>query len=293
MVQFRVAAINRYPVKSMRGEALDATIITSDGIPFDRGWAIKDEKSGNITGAKRFGKLLGCSARYLEGTNAGLVPHAEITLPNGRTINTDDSAVNKTLSDVLSHPVSLWPIEPADNEEHYRINRAEDADLEQEFRTTSALLPDEPLPDLSNFPPELLQELTSYASPRGTYFDAFPINLLTQASLRRLEDLLPEATVGTHRFRPNILLEDDEALRQTAELEWVGHVMNIDGVRLSIVAECPRCIMVTREQPGYEKCPDVMRTLVRETQQNFGIYATVKQEGKISVGDVVAVTPSS
>ncbi len=293
MVQFRVAEINRYPVKSMRGESLDETIMTSKGIPFDRGWAIKDETTGNITGAKRIGELLSCSARYLEGTNAGLVPHAEITLPDGRTINTDDATVNKVLSDTLSQPVSLWPIQPADDEEHYRINRPEDADLEQELRTTFALLPDEPLPDLSSFPQELLRELTSYASPRGTYFDAFPVNVLTRASLRRLEDLLPETTIGTHRFRPNILLEDDAALRQTVELDWVGQVLNINGASLSIDSKCPRCIMVTRDQPGYEKCPDVMRTLVRETQQNFGVYATVKQEGKISVGDAVEVTAAS
>lgn len=285
MSTFQVAEILRYPVKSMQGERLEDAVVTANGIPFDRGWAIKDEQTGNIRGAKRLGNLMKCSARYLEGTNAGLVPHVEITLPEGRTINSDDSRVNKALSEVLGASVSLWPLQPAENEEHYRIKRPADADIHAELRETLALLPEEPLPDFSDFPPELMKELTTYASPRGTYFDAYPMSLLTRAALRHLEDLTPDTTIGVERFRPNIVLEGDPALREIVEFGWIGKDVSLGSARLSIERWATRCVMVTREQPGYERATQIMRTLVRETSHRFAVYASIKQSGAVRLGN--------
>jgi uncharacterized protein YcbX len=56
---------------------------------------------------------------------------------------------------------------------------------------------------------------------------------------------------------------------------------------------CPRCIMTTRAQEGVgQSLPRdgaIMRTLVRTTEQNLSIYATVSLEGRVAVGDPVAV----
>ena len=47
-----VAAIRRYPVKSMLGEALPITTITSRGIPGDRALALLNRATGNVASTK-------------------------------------------------------------------------------------------------------------------------------------------------------------------------------------------------------------------------------------------------
>ena len=85
----------RYPVKSMRGEQLDQSEIGPGGIPGDRGWAVRDEKIGEIRGAKHLRKLLLCAARYVqEPAGQGDAPDVEIRLPDGRLIRTDDEGVH-------------------------------------------------------------------------------------------------------------------------------------------------------------------------------------------------------
>ena len=45
--------------------------------------------------------------------------------------------------------------------------------------------------------------------------------------------------------------------------------------------------MPTLKQNDLPHDPSVLRTVVREAAQNLGMYATVAQTGKISVGDPV------
>jgi uncharacterized protein len=207
---FIVKEIWRYPVKSMRGEQLKACVVTSVGIVHDRGWAIRDEKTQTIRGAKHLPKLMLCAARFIEGTSAGVVPHVEITLPDGATVRSDDPAVHAAISDVLGREVTIWPLQPADNSEHYRIKDPASKDLIGEWRRIFTLEPGEQMPDLSGFGPRLINELSAYAAPIGTYFDVFPINVLTEASLRHLKALVPSAELDVRRFRPNFLLANDD-----------------------------------------------------------------------------------
>ena len=284
---YAVSRIYRYPVKSMQGEALDQATVTTGGIVFDRGWALKDQESGNILSAKRVGDLLHCSARYLPDSDGPGVPHVEITMPGDRVTRSDDPGANRALSDFLGFEVSLWPLQPKEDAEHYRLKRDTDADMEQELREMFALEPGESLPDFSKFPPEVIEELMVYASPRGTYFDAFPMNILTEASVRHLASLMPGTRIGTERFRPNILVSDDEELCAPVEFGWVDKQVTIGDARFDIVMECPRCVMTTREQPGYEKASTIMRTLVKELDHNLSVYANVARGGVVSVGDPV------
>jgi uncharacterized protein YcbX len=290
MGSFVVSELWRYPVKSMQGERLEVAEITSHGVKYDRGWAVRDEVSGNIRGAKNIAGLMHCAARYLDGTDAGLVPHAEIILPDGTVVNTDDSRANSMLSKTLGREVTLQPLQPAEAEEHYRRHSAETDFIEAESRRRLGLLDDEPMPDLSTDKPRLqavLKEFREYNTPRGTYFDAFPLHLLTEASLKYLANLLPDDRIDVRRFRPNILLADDAGLSQPVEFDWVDSELTIGSVRLSIEWETVRCVMTTREHAGLPRASQIMRTLVRETKQNLGIYADAVTHGEIKVGDSV------
>ncbi|MEQ9519220.1 MAG: MOSC domain-containing protein [Parvibaculum sp.] len=282
--QFAIKEIWRYPVKSMQGEKLQGALLTPGGIPLDRGWAVRDEKTQTIAGAKKIKTLLNCEARYLMGTNAGSVPHVEITLPDGTTLRTDDTLVHEKLSDALGTAVTLWPLQPASDTDHYRT-KEKPADAMAALRATFALEPGEPLPDFSKFPAELLAELTEFASPRGTYFDAFPLDMLTEASLRHLQTLAPDADLDIRRFRPNILLSDDQNMTSLAETGWVGQTVTLGSTKIHVDMECPRCIMTTLAQQDLPRDAAIMRAMVAQTKQNLSVYCTVKTGGQITVGD--------
>jgi uncharacterized protein YcbX len=50
---------------------------------------------------------------------------------------------------------------------------------------------------------------------------------------------------------------------------------------------CVRCGMTTNAQTGLPKDNSVLRTIVKEAQQNLGVYASVANNGKVCEGDQV------
>ncbi len=279
----------RYPVKSMRGERLEEAELGERGIAFDRGWAVRIEDTQTVRGAKFLDGLLDCEARYLPGTSAGLVPHAAITLPDGVVINTDDSRIDERLSEVTGQKVTLWPLQPTDNLDHYRVNQPDPEGPLAEMRRVMALEEGDPFPDVSRIPKPLMKELSRYAAPIGTYFDAFPLNVLTEASLRHLSMLRPDIQADVRRFRPNILVADSESHAGTLESSWVGGTLQVAGLQFDVITDCPRCVMVTKAQADLVKDPTIMRTLVKELRQNLCVYCTVRGTGTIRLGDSIAL----
>jgi uncharacterized protein len=278
----RVLELWRYPVKSMGGERLEGATLSAMGIPGDRGWAVRDEAAGEIRGGKKLPQLMRCSARYVREPAGDTVPPAEITLPDGATITTDEPGVADRLSGLLGRTVTLWPLQPAEHRDHYRRGLPDKTDLMDELRDIFGRLPDEPLPDLSVFPPEMME----FTSPLGTYFDAFPLHVLTTASLAALGGATPER-FDRRRFRPNVLVETDAGLRGLVEAAWGSRTLRIGEAVAALQVPTARCSMVTQPQPGLAKDPQVLRTIVRDAEQNLGVYATVVSPGPVRIGDPV------
>jgi uncharacterized protein YcbX len=72
------------------------------------------------------------------------------------------------------------------------------------------------------------------------------------------------------------------------EFNWTGRSARIGSTVIDFDALCPRCVMVTREVD--ESVPAdraVLRYIVRELEQNVGVYATIKTPGTIQVGDAL------
>ncbi|MCG8587800.1 MAG: MOSC N-terminal beta barrel domain-containing protein [Proteobacteria bacterium] len=287
-----VQEIHRYPVKSMAGEALQEVRLGTSGLPGDRAWAVRDEKRGGIRGAKKIPQLMGLRARYAKPPAAEGSSPAEITLPDGTTLETGASDVNERLSQALDHPVSLWPLLPAEALDHYRRGAPTHDDLEAELRAMFGREPGEPLPDLGLFPPELLE----FESPPGTYFDAFPLLLLTERALEAMGEKAPGSRFDVRRFRPNFLLSvpsdtsGTDTTERMPELAWRGGRLQIGEAVVRVSVECPRCVMVTHGFHGLPKDPSIMRSLVRETGGNLGVYASIETPGTVRVGDTVALT---
>lgn len=96
-----VASLWRYPVKSMDGDRLDRALATPRGIPGDRAWALVERATGRPLSGKRHAKLMLCRARYTDEPTETAIPPAEMTLPDGTTVRTDDSRAAARLSAYL------------------------------------------------------------------------------------------------------------------------------------------------------------------------------------------------
>jgi uncharacterized protein YcbX len=278
-----VSEIRRYPVKSMAGETLDAVDLAEHGLPGDRAWAVRDEVRGGIRGAKKIAALMELSSRYAkEPAREGSSP-AEIGLPDGSILETGDPEVNARLSAAIDHAVSLWPLVSAEQLDHYTRGAPTHDDMMEELRAIFGRLPDEPLPDLSIFPPEIMQ----YESPPGTYFDAFPLMLLSQSSLDAMAGGSPDSAFDVRRFRPNFVVDDTGDRVSFPEQEWRGRRIRMGEAVIEMTVECPRCVMVTHGFADLPQDRTIMRSLVKETGGILGVYARVETPGRVALGDSV------
>ena len=272
-------SIWNHPVKSMIGERVDSATITPSGMAGDRRWAVRDEVRGGIRGAKKIADLM-----RFEATSTG-TDSALIRFPDGTTHTTDEVALDGLLSKALGQPVSLQVLRSADDLDHFRRGAPDSDDLLTELRAIFGRDEDEPLPDLSVFPPEIVE----FETPPGTHHDAFPLLLLTTSALSSLATALPDSVVDLRRFRPSLVI-DTGAETGHPEFDWVGRRLRIGEVELAITTACPRCVMVTRaisDQIPADRA--VLRHIVRELDQNLGVYATVVVPGAIEEGDEVTL----
>lgn len=285
MIVGTVRELWRYPVKSMRGERLArASITRTYGIPGDRSWGVRDDTVGEIRGAKKISALLQCAARCIEEPHAEEVPPVEVTLPDGTQFLGSDPALTDALSRAIGRPASLWPRQPADNTDFYRRRSVID---EADMRAQYGLVDGEPLPDMSGIPPEVMTELMAYVSPLGTLFDAFELHVLTTASMAALARRSGDASLDVRRFRPNLLVEPAEPSDEPPELAWLGRTLRVGTAVVQVMRPMQRCVMVTHAQADLPLARSLMRTLVREFDQNLGAGVRVVEPGEVREGDTV------
>ena len=277
----RVSELWRYPVKSMIGETVEAVELDGLGVVGDRTWAVRDLERGGIRGAKKIGALMRLAAHDLGDGDV------EITLPDGSTVRTSDADVHERVSAAIEHPVHLEALRPADDLEHYRRGAPDSDDVVAELRAIFGREDDEPFPDFSIFPPVIAE----FESPPGTYYDAFSLMVMTTSACAALERALPDSSVDIRRFRPSLVIDtgDDGADASTPghpEFDWRGRRATLGSAEIEFSAPCPRCVMVTREiDEAIPADRSVLRHIVRDLDQNLGVYATIVTPGRVAVGD--------
>jgi uncharacterized protein YcbX len=70
-------------------------------------------------------------------------------------------------------------------------------------------------------------------------------------------------------------------------MAWRGKRLSIGDAVVEMTVECPRCVMTTHGFADLAKDPGIMRSLVKHTGGNLGVYAKVESPGPIRVGDPV------
>ena len=276
----RLVEILRYPVKSMMGESLPhAELAIEKGLSGDRAWAIRDEVRGGIRGGKKIPELMTLAAQSQAGKSAPM-----ITAPDGEQCAASDPEINDWLSAKLDHKVTLWPQLPADQLDHYRRGAPDQEDFEAELRQIFGREPHEPLPDLT-----LFAEVLEFESPPGTYFDAFPIHIMSTQSLATMGNFAPDSVFDIRRFRPNLLVDFGPDASGFPEQDWVGKQLQVGDAVLEVVGTCPRCSMTTHGFDDLPRDTEIMRHLVSDADGALGIYAKVVTPGSVAVDSEIVV----
>lgn len=263
-----VVALWRYPVKSMLGEELNATMVTPQGVLGDRTHALTDTTTGKVLSAKhprKWGSLFDCRAAFVETPQPNQpLPAVKITLPDGHEILSTHANLDPVLSQAFGQPVHLS--RPGNQPARYEYLWPAVEGLRHQNQVTDLDL------------------------PLGSFFDAAPIHLLTTASLNQLQALLPGSRFEPRRFRPNIVIQPPGNPVGFVENDWVGRTLAIgDQVRLQIDRPCSRCVMTTLPQSELPQDLEILRATLQHNQGNVGLYARVVQPGLLRRGDEVRV----
>jgi uncharacterized protein YcbX len=270
----RVAALWRYPVKSMLGEQVAALEIAARGAAGDRVWALREIATRQIASAKKFSRLFEFRAAYEEEPSAARLPRVLIRLPGGEIIHADDAGASEAISAALGRKVVLEKSDAA---------QAERAGIDP--RTVFGDVP------VSTINPEFTAETLpdSYGLARGTFFDSAPIHLLASGTLRHLTGLGGAKSIfDPHRFRPNIYIDTSGADDGFVEDVWERGTLAIGAsVRIAAMRPALRCVMTTHPQGDLPRDYGVLRAAARHHRANVGAFAAIGAAGIVQIGDPV------
>lgn len=250
------------------------------GLHGDRIWALRDTARAEIQSCKFRPELLLCSARC-----SGDIPGSVIIrFPDGAELRSDDPTIHRRLSTLVGHDSTLEPLRDDTDPALFRRHRDSSGRWLDELKATFERTESEPLPAFFDDFPAAVAEFVSLP---GSFFLVTPFHLLTTATLDHLRRLHPTADWDRRRFRPNVVIAPEPAAEGLVEQAWVGARLQLGDATIDCVSTTPRCGAITRAQRDFGTDTSILRTVVRDADQNVGIYGNVTGGGELRIGDPV------
>lgn len=238
MTEAVITGLFTYPVKGLRGIALDRAELHNLGLPHDRRWMVVRANGKFVT--QRDNGRLALIETTLEagGVRLSRPGHGDILVP----FATDDGAAVDT---------AVWGAELRGAELGNGLGDAIGAWL------TAAVESTQPLRLVKMHPkfvqadrhPDVLG-----AGARTLFADAAPFTLANEASLAALNDELSTRghdVVPMNRFRPNLVVKGIAAFAERDAVRLEG-----PGYRMRLPAPVERCVVTTIDQGTGERHPD-------------------------------------
>lgn len=246
----------RYPVKSMRGEAVDEVFVAYTGVMGDRVYA--------ITSSSASPEFPWHTGREQE----------EFVLYQARFKHHDKTLVPANLE--AANVDALNP--PYPDGEAFAV----------EIETPGAQVFDI---DDPAFLESLRGKSDGELSVRFTQKNAVDCRPLSLFSLQTVEQLAQETDlkIDPRRFRANLYANWDGA-SGFYENELINRRLKIgDRLEITILALDPRCKMITIDPDTAETTPRLLKHIARQHDGFAGIYAAVLIEGTVKPGDPIVL----
>ncbi|MFK7950804.1 MAG: MOSC domain-containing protein [Saprospiraceae bacterium] len=267
MDNLKLSEIWVYPIKSLGGISLNSTTIERRGLQYDRRWMLVDENGVFLTQRKHHEMALlqvdikenGLEVRHkINEISPIYIPFEAESLEQMKVQVWDDECEAFTISDDINHWfTSVLGINcrlvymPENSYRQVDIKYASKGDI------------------------------TSFS-------DAYPILIIGQASLDKLNDKLVEA-VPMNRFRPNLVFKGGQANEEdTWKLFKIGNSLFFG------IKPCARCVMTTINQDNGKSGREPLKTLSTYRKKGnkilFGQNVIAQSIGeKIQVGDTIEI----
>lgn len=258
----RLTEINIYPIKSAHGISLSSSQLDDLGLEFDRRWMVVNEE-GLFLSQRTLPKMalinVAIGRDYLSITSQGLT---ELTIPlrthSGKRIQ-----------------VQVWD----DSLE------ALDAGPDAARWFTELLGVPCTLVQMPEYPSRFIDARYAPANSPVSFADAFPLLLISEMSLKDLNDRLAEP-VPMNRFRPNLVVDGTFPFEEDT---WAS--LRVGSVSFRVAKPCARCTVPTVNQDTGEEGKEPIRTLSayrkRDSKVYFGQNLVHEGLGILKVGDTV------
>lgn len=276
-----VTGANRYPVKSLGGEALSSAVVEPWGLRGDRRWMLVDEAGTAITAREVHRMLLvhatDVDSAIILSTAGQAAGQPELTVP----VPTDGAPV---LARVWAATVTTRSAGPE-----------ADAWLSATLGRPVRLVH---LGDATQRPTS-----PAFGRPddRVSLADGYPLLLTTEDSLAALNDHIADGRfaaqgpLSMRRFRPNVVVRGAPAW---AEDGW--RRLRIGSVGFRAVKGCDRCVLTTIDPDTAAAGKEPIATLARHRRFDGKVWFGMNlvpdlvgdTEAKISVGDPVEIIES-
>ena len=253
-----VQSLWRYPVKSMRGEALPEVFVSFSGILGDRLYAVH-----NSAAPKAF--------PYLTARN-----RSNMLLHRPFFRDAERAVLPSNLAEAEATGPGITPLYPS----------PEDLAVDVETPSGEVLGIDDP---------KLLGALSDGKSPASAltirrsdraFTDCRPISIFSTQTIRTIGDAVG-LSLDQRRFRANIYL-DLASGEGFAEDQYVGRQLRIGGKAVIAVLERDiRCQMISLDPVTANANPEILKYVARNHDGKAGIYAAVLVEGMVRAGDEI------
>ena len=246
----KLSSVWRYPVKSMRGEAMDKVFVGYSGLIGDRVYAIhSDQRASRFPWftARNYADLIRYIARF-------------------RSVE----ATTKPVNEEASHP-----------------NLPDDTVFAVDIETPKGIIA--PLDDLfiASLPARDGETLTLRYSPRN-FVDVTPISLISNQTVAQLSDEV-SAPLTAERFRANFNVDwtDHGGFHEDT---LVGKRLRIGkDVEIALTERDDRCKMITLDPQTAEAMPELLKHVLANHDGCAGVYGSVVREGFVRPGDTIEV----
>lgn len=257
-----LSAIYIYPIKSCRGIALTSAQLDAGGFQFDRNWMI-------VSPTGRFMTQRDVPQLALVETEIGS-DGLQLDAPKQATLHLPLAPVRGTVVEV-----EVW------RDRCQAIDQGDEAAawLSQFLGIECRLV---------RMGEGYDRPVKRRADAQVSFADAYPLLLISEASLADLNQRLPNP-IPMNRFRPNLVVAGCDAY---AEDRW--DQIRIDEITFDVVTPCERCVITTTDQAtGRRESKEPLKTLAtyRRVQGGviFGQNVIHRQQGKVQVGSAVEV----